>query len=1007
MKTILLCPACAAPLPADAPGGLCPRCLLKSGAATEPSRTPNKLPSPGQEFGGYRILRLLGCGGMGSVFEAEQVDSGRRIALKAMNQSLGSEDDRKRFLREGRVAASINHPNVVYVYGSEEVEGTPLIAMELVQGGTLRDRLKKEGKLPVTEAVEAALQIIAGLEAAQSAGVLHRDIKPANCFVGTDGVVKIGDFGLSLSALARGESLVTATGAVLGTPAYASPEQLRGETLDLRADIYSVGATLYHLLTGRLPFQETDVIKLITQVLEKQPEAPQQVRSEIPSELSKIVARCLAKAPSARYQSYDQLREALLPYRNLAQEPAKPRARILAGIIDELIAWAPASIYSIISGSNPLEQLLRERTPGAILTWLPFLIWPAAYYGVLEGLWGAALGKSLCGLRVLTAKGQLMGVGRGVLRWAIFDLPEWLPALGVIALTTAAQYRMDRDYNDWLITDWCWLPLTLLLFFTMRARNGYAALHDLATGSRVVVRPRTQVRPLLRIGGAATEAPGLASESGVRCGPYEVGRELWSRGTERLVAGRDPALRRRIWLHFRGPDAPAVTFERRDLSRPGRLRWLNGGQTAEERWDAYEAPEGTPVTGLHGQAAWGAARFWLCDLAEEILADAKSLETSVQLRFDRVWITASGRAMILDFPAPGLDETFALPGSAQAVECPGFASLSEAEQFVKLQAFLAETAKLTLKSSVAMPVAARRFLDNLEARSFDNGQYISGNLHWLTSQMAEVTPRRRWLSIAAMPAVLAVTMVVAMASMNFDRIRSEREWAKAVPGTPMARGAVKVYLALAQPQKEWAQTFLSRHFGDNPAFLAQTKPSGTLLDVDDQESIRKALAGGKTADAKTIAKAEKEMPLLIRYYDPTLSTGASWAAAIFLTLAIVSAEWAGCLFFGDSFALRLFNIAIVDKKGRPAGRLRLLWRSLLTWAPCGAAIVLTGVAVMAALPVVAYVTESSADFTKITGIIKVAAIGADFCVIGAAIYAACRPTRSLQDLLSGTVLVPR
>src|SRR4029079_2084417 len=142
----------------------------------------------GEIFGNYRIVRLLGKGGMGEVYEAEQLGTGRRLALKVMLHALASDQDRKRFLREGRLAASVNHPNVVYIHGSEEIAGAPAIAMELVHGGTLKDRLKREGPLPIPDAVEAALQVIDGLEAAHAAGVLHRDIKPANCFVAADGV---------------------------------------------------------------------------------------------------------------------------------------------------------------------------------------------------------------------------------------------------------------------------------------------------------------------------------------------------------------------------------------------------------------------------------------------------------------------------------------------------------------------------------------------------------------------------------------------------------------------------------------------------------------------------------------------------------------------------------------------------------------------------------------------------------------------------------------------------
>src|SRR5436190_14791247 len=278
MNTIRLCPGCGAPLTSDAPGGLCPQCLLQTQVIGEEELAAlpaaRAVPVPGETFGDYRILKLLGHGGMGEVYEAEHVTTARRVALKVMRHTLASEQDRKRFLREGRLAASVNHPNVVYIHGSEEIDGAPAIAMELVHGGTLKDRLKREGPLPVSEAVEAALQIIDGLEAAHAAGVLHRDIKPANCFVTADGSVKVGDFGLSVSTLARGESLITASGAVMGTPAYASPEQLRGEELDVTSDIYSVGATLYHLLTGKTPFNATDFVKLITEVLDKEPDAP-------------------------------------------------------------------------------------------------------------------------------------------------------------------------------------------------------------------------------------------------------------------------------------------------------------------------------------------------------------------------------------------------------------------------------------------------------------------------------------------------------------------------------------------------------------------------------------------------------------------------------------------------------------------------------------------------------------------------------------------------------------
>ena len=226
------CAECGAELTDDAARGLCPRCLLQAGlgSQTDPDATvalagggqPRSLPKVGEPFGPYRILRLLGRGGMGVVYEAEEQDTGRRVALKVLGRQFDSPQDRARFLREGRLAASINHPNSVYVYGTEEIDGTPTISMELVSGGTLLDRLKDRGPMPVPVAVDAILQIVAGLEAAQAIGILHRDIKPGNCFEDADGTIKIGDFGLSISTAVRAEPSITAAGALVGTPAFCA-----------------------------------------------------------------------------------------------------------------------------------------------------------------------------------------------------------------------------------------------------------------------------------------------------------------------------------------------------------------------------------------------------------------------------------------------------------------------------------------------------------------------------------------------------------------------------------------------------------------------------------------------------------------------------------------------------------------------------------------------------------------------------------------------------------------
>ena len=292
------------------------------------------LPQPGEQFGHYTIVRALGAGGMGAVYEAEDLESGRRVALKVLSHRLDSPDARERFFREGRLAASINHPNSVYIFGTEEIGGTPVIAMELVSGGTLQERVRARGPLPTGEAVDCVLQIIEGLEAAQRIGILHRDVKPSNCYVGEDGAVKIGDFGLSISTAVRTEPALTATGAFLGTPAFCSPEQLRGEELNARSDMYSVGATLFYLLTGRTPFDAPNMVQLLATVLEQRAPSPRKFRPEIPQGLAKAVLRCLEKQPGERFKSYADLARALTPYSSTAPTPATLGLRFLAGVVD-------------------------------------------------------------------------------------------------------------------------------------------------------------------------------------------------------------------------------------------------------------------------------------------------------------------------------------------------------------------------------------------------------------------------------------------------------------------------------------------------------------------------------------------------------------------------------------------------------------------------------------------------------------------------------------------------
>lgn len=201
--------------------------------------------------------------------------------------------------------------------------------------------------------------------------MLHRDIKPSNCFIDSDGTVKVGDFGLSISTLPTDDRTVTMLAAAgFGTPAFASPEQMRGDRVDVRSEIYSVGGTLYYLLTGRAPFEDGHVGRLMTQVAQEMPASPRAIRPEIPKELSAIVLRCLAKRPSERYTSYHDLRAALEPFSSTAPRPAMPGIRFIAGFVDNLILWTLA--FPVVAWlGDPLVPGQREgMIEVSLTTWM-------------------------------------------------------------------------------------------------------------------------------------------------------------------------------------------------------------------------------------------------------------------------------------------------------------------------------------------------------------------------------------------------------------------------------------------------------------------------------------------------------------------------------------------------------------------------------------------------------------------------------------------------------------
>ena len=254
--------------------------------------------------GRYRIIRKLGTGGMANVYLAEDQELGRRVAIKILNdRHAGDEQFVERFRREAKNAAGLSHPNIVSIYDRGEAEGTYYIAMEYLDGRSLKELIVARGPAPIPLAIDYARQILAALRFAHRNGVVHRDIKPHNIMVGDEGRLKVTDFGIARA----GTSQMTEVGSIIGTAQYLSPEQAKGAPVDQTSDLYSLGIVLYELLTGTVPFNGDTPVEIAMKHLSTVPPEPSALRPEVPEDLDSIVVRALGKTPEERYGSAEEM----------------------------------------------------------------------------------------------------------------------------------------------------------------------------------------------------------------------------------------------------------------------------------------------------------------------------------------------------------------------------------------------------------------------------------------------------------------------------------------------------------------------------------------------------------------------------------------------------------------------------------------------------------------------------------------------------------------------------
>jgi len=322
----------------------------------------------GQTISHYRILEKLGEGGMGVVYKAHDTRLDRDVALKFLPRELTCDPDaRKRFIHEAQAASILDDPNICAVHEINETEdGSSYIAMACYDGESLKQKIQR-GQLPITEAIDIAIQVARGLINAHGHGIVHRDIKPGNIMITTTGVVKILDFGLAKLA---GLSTITKMGSTVGTVAYMSPEQARGEVVDNRSDIWSLGVVLYEMIAGRPPFTSEYEQALVYEILNEQPKPISEIRRDVPKGIGSILQKALAKNPAERYQHAAELLTDLDALREGRAIGRKKKVRLIRHL------WKPAIRYAVIALVMVLaaETLYRIFKPSVVQDELNFAI---------------------------------------------------------------------------------------------------------------------------------------------------------------------------------------------------------------------------------------------------------------------------------------------------------------------------------------------------------------------------------------------------------------------------------------------------------------------------------------------------------------------------------------------------------------------------------------------------------------------------------------------------------
>lgn len=997
----------------------------QDGPRSEPARAPDAI-------GGYRLLRPLGEGGMGTVYEAEDAASGRHVALKLIAREFSpSKEATERFRQEGRLASAIAHPRCVFVLAADEEAGRPYIVMELMPGSNLHDLVKRKGPLRTEEAIEKILDVIDGLREAHRLGVIHRDVKPTNCFLEADGRVKVGDFGLAKSLVH--DVHLTRTGTFLGTVLFASPEQIRRDTLDEQTDVYSVAATLYFLLTGSAPFEGGDAASTLARIVSEPAPPLRSLRPEVPPALERVVLRGLERQKERRWRNLDEFRAALLPFVTGHLSFGGLGVRQAAFLLDYFFLKLISSIVFLVAyrlgilrltGRDPLEAFYLAHLAGDMAIWL-------AYFGLAEGLWGCAIGKFLLRLRVVGPGNDRAGLGRAFARILVYygltHMGTMVAAVLVWAVTP--DDLAQRNQFAALVSS---LPLLGMIlgmvaaFLPMRARNGYRGLQDWLSGTSVVRIPWPERRQALVV--PAIELPPLAQphELPEKIGPYHIrGALAWS-DTDRLIVADDPNLDRRVWIWLR-PEAELPTADaRRETSRTTRTRWLSCGTMETMHWDAFVAPVGCPLAAAlaNGPFDWPEARYCLEQLTDELATACGDGTLPTRLGIRQLWLQPNGGLQLLDFPIEFDGKDSAATDGTDADAC-ALALLARTAVRL-LEPPDGEARRLPTRIRAPLPGHATRLLGRLlgGADRYRTTAEFRAALHDTRQEATEVNRPRR----AAQMAVATLFLVIGLMSTFMAG------WlADFVPLLTLSVIADRGQATLPKLDDAIVADQTLAGFAPTPA----TRLAGIAVAVDDLELRTRLTQEAERADAELHARLDASGWATRQYFQMaeravTIQEGAQTTRAgkpasnrangildiaaqrrtiddvfadVMLGLILAwPALWiVNAFVFRGGISYRLSGMTLVRRDGRPAWRLQCAWRALLVWAP------VTALLAGSLLASRAYWSHWEPGVEP-SGVLWLASIlwwGAFVSLIGYLVLALAQPSRALHDRLAGTYLVPR